>query len=60
MEKNKKHKRNAGRPEKAGANKAAAGEARTAPDLFSPADPLGSYTGAAEDGGEPVQDQDDL
>jgi len=29
-------------------------------DLGSPFDPMGSYTGLPEDGGEPVQDADDL
>jgi len=31
-----------------------------AEDLGSAFDPMGSYTGAPEDGGEPVQDADDL
>ena len=29
-------------------------------DLGSAFDPMGSYTGVPEDGGEPVQDADDL
>jgi len=31
-----------------------------AEDLGSDFDPMGSYTGVPEDGGEPVQDADDL
>lgn len=37
----------------------AAGE-MVQPPVGSPTDPLGSYTGRPADGGEPVQDADDL
>lgn len=63
MQMNRKNKNNkkakARRIEPSAANKINA-PCDLSPDASIPTDTLGSYTGAPEDGGKPVQDADDL